>query len=550
MFNLDNYKRQHKRYSFGEQGLYFEDSLIAYCNPVLDKIVVYSDPVEKKSFTRYFVKALLPGGLEGEVKELSSFDKLSCFDLWHSPDINDSGKEQKLIKSKLQLEAAMMRPEKYILCRSGLQWYNNQPLYVLGDRVIGKDNIDENVVVNQMNAYSVYSEHKRDDLCLLAEKVINILPGTSEIMFYYALQAVIKPILHEIGINTDYLLAVIGPSGHLKTSLSKKIFLWLSDKGKQSVSFSSPLRTNRLLDNMDQYSGMNFLVDDFHEYEMTQDIERQNRRLDAIVRHVDDNPACPNIIITGEFIQGIFSCIDRTFITNIPRMDAEKLTVLKEKVNQLPNNLMGEVAVSFTESLISNIVSVKEECMKFYQKNCVDRNTGNENATRTHRHCMLLRLTEVLYREYMCRKSDVLSCRDALEKAIVRQYEIQQRQLQKIRATEQQDYVLEVYQMLSSNNKYVKVLTDDDKYSDYYRTCLQKNNTIYITRNALNFGMMQYYQRTVNINKIVKCLENEGMLNVGTDSITKKFRGKRHYLINVDLITAYIKYKKMWDGVV
>lgn len=150
-------------------------------------------------------------------------------------------------------------------------------------------------------------------------------------------------------------------------------------------------------------------------------------------------------------------------------------------------------------------------------------------------------------REYMCDGSKELSCKEELEKAMENQYKIQQRQLNKIRMLEEHDYVSEVIDMLNGRDRYITIITDADKYTDYGCTCCQKGNTIYITQEALRFGMMQYAQGLVDINRIVRCLKDEGVLNIGTDSLTKKFKGKRHYLISVSYLKMYKEYKSMQD---
>lgn len=113
---------------------------------------------------------------------------------------------------------------------------------------------------------------------------------------------------------------------------------------------------------------------------------------------------------------------------------------------------------------------------------------------------------------------------------------------------EERDYVSEVIDMLNGKDKYVTVVTDVDWYVDYGRTCCQRGDTIYITQEALRFGMMQYSQGLVDIQRIVRRLKDEGILNVSTDSFTKKFKGRRHYLISLSYLKMYQGYKDMQDG--
>ena len=544
------YKREYEKFYFNEEGLHYENNLIAYCNPVVVKKVRCFDISQKVSFIKYFVKVEFIDGTEGECVELASLDNISCFDLWQCPNINISGKEQKLIVNKLQLEAARKEAEESIICNQGLQSYNGKSIYVLGNRVIGAENLKEEIVLKSNSIFYNVDNIQSEQLGYLAKQIMKIMPGSSEIMFYYSLQAIVKPILCEMGINTNYILAVVGPSGHLKTSLAKTFYLWLEDEGKQKVGFSSLMRTYRILEAIDENSGMNYLVDDFHIYEKTQDITRQNKRLDDIVRHIEEKTDCANVVITGEYVQGIFSCLDRMFVLEIPKMNEVQLTDLKANLNMISKGLMPMIAFSFAKALMENLMEVKEVCNKFYQENCINPNPGNENATRTYRHSVFLKLTELLYRKYMCNNSKEMSCYNELEYAIANHYEMQQKKLRSINIAEQYDYVSDVINMLNGNNKYLEIKINSDKYIDYEHTCIQQGDFIYITRNALRYGMMKYYQRTVNINKIVRKLEDEGILNIGTDTLTKKYRNKRHYVISVEFLKLYKRYKENSDTVV
>ncbi len=524
-----------------EDGLYWKDNKqVAYCKPVLTEKILCRSPDGNETY-RYFAKALFPDGTESEIKELASLDKFSCFELWQCPDVSPKWKSH--VTKMLQLQAALMEAKEEISCHSGLQQYRDYPIYILGDKVIGAEKLEGKIVLKSSCSYSAICRREKEDLLYLAERTMKMLPGISEIIFYYSLQAVVKPILHRIGIDTNYTLAITGPSGHLKTSIAKKICLWILDRAKQQTFFSAKKTTKRILEEMDACSGMNYLVDDFHAYAKTQDMDRQDKRLDDIVRHVEENPDCANIVITGEFIQGIFSCIDRLLVVQIPKMKGVEMERLKEKLAGVPDNLMPEIAYAFAGTLLDNLDEVEEKCAEFYQKKCMNPEGGTLDVTRTYRHGIFLQLTEFLYRTYLCDGSETLSVKEGLKTAIKKQYGIQQEQLMKIKEDEEHDYVSEVIAMLAGNNQYIEAITDSSRYSNYEHSYLQKGDEIYITRNALIYGMMKYSNRRVNINRIIRQLEDGGILNRGTDSITKKFRGIRHYVIRYPILELYAKCK-------
>lgn len=521
-------------------GLYWKDKQIAYCKPFLTEKILCRSSDGNETY-RYFAKALFPDGTESEIRKLTSLDKFSCFELWQCPDVSPKGKSH--VTRMLQLQAALMEAKEEISCHSGLQQYRDYPIYILGDKVIGAEKLGGKIVLESSLPYAAVCGMRKEDLICLAERAMRMLPGISEIIVYYSLQAVVKPILHRIGIDTNYTLAITGPSGHLKTSMAKKICLWLWDRAKQQTAFSAKKTTKRIFEEMDACSGMNYLVDDFHAYPKTQDMDRQDKRLDDIVRYVEENPDCANVVITGEFIQGIFSCIDRLLVVQIPIMKGIELEGLKEKLTGIPDSLMSEVAYVFAGTLLENLNEVEEKCAKFYQNKCMNPEGGILDVTRTYRHGIFLQLTEFLYRTYLCGGSERLSAKEELTMAIKKQYGIQQEQLMRIKEDEKHDYVSDVIAMLAGDNKYIKAITDSSRYSNYEDSYLQKGDEIYITRSALIYGMMKYSNRRVNINRIIRQLEDEGILNRGTDSITKKFRGIRHYVIRCPVLELYAKCK-------
>ncbi len=517
-------------YKLNENGLYYKETFIAYGNVTIKAIKKNFYPNKNKFSISYLITIVLPDGTELSTVEVKTLDNISCFGLWGIPDVLSKNAKQ-LIAQKLQLETVLQEPEICICCHQGYQEYEKLPIWILGDKIIKATRIDKAVTIENPLLYPDTCTDNREYLHKLTGEIISFMPDISIILFYYSLLVIVKPILHEIGIDTNFALAVIGPSGHLKTSLVRKLALWLSDKERQNFKVSSSMRTSRMLEAMDMLSGMNCLVDDLHTYEKSQDIQRQNKRLDDIVRHMESNPACANIILTGEQIQGIFSCIDRLFIINVPRMNADALARLKAKLGDIPDILMATVAYIFAEELIKHIDEVKIESLHYYQEYYCGR-LDNKNATRTYQHCCFIGLTEFLYCKYICGGNTKLSAHLELQKAVEKHYEVQQEQLQRLSISEQRNYVFGVADMLYQGDNYLTMITDIDKYENFEESCLVWNNQIYITRNALSYGMMRYYKSSVNIGTIVRAIEGAGMLSRGTDTLTKKLRNRRHYVIN------------------
>lgn len=541
-------RRELEKYSNREDGLYYQNERIAYDNISVKKVQKQYELRLDTTNTTYTLCAFFTDGDPPKQVRVNSLDKISLFELFQIPDIEETGREKKLLRKKLELEAALLEPETCICCHQGLQRYDGNMIWIMGDQVLGTGQLTVPVITERQYPFPDRCCSQKDYILNFRESIIRLLPGVSEILFYYSLSAIVKMILHESGIDMNFTLAVVGPSGHLKTSMVKKIALWLSDKGLQQFNFSSHERTSHMLEAMDRLSGMNYLVDDFHMYTKSQDIERQNKRLDDIVRHIESSPDCANAIVTGEHIQGIFSCIDRMLVIHIPRMGSEKLASLKKELGNIPDHAMSVIAYLFAQELIKHFDEVKENSMQFYQDNYMKTICDTSSPTRTFRHCCFIKLTEFLYCKYCCGSSEQLSAHDELYKALEKQYTIQQEQLRKLSISEQHDYVLEVKDMLDAEEgKYLRIETDVEKYSDGIDSCILLNNQIYITRSALTYGMMRYYGATVDVNKVIRALEAGGILIRGTDALTKKLKGRRHLVIHLKLLKDYVDQKQHQD---
>lgn len=91
---------------------------------------------------------------------------------------------------------------------------------------------------------------------------MNFFPGVSEIIFYGSLLGIIKPFLAKMQISPDFILAVIGPSGSLKTSITRMFALWLEHTQLQETNFQASQRMPAILSKIENLSGLNFLLDD------------------------------------------------------------------------------------------------------------------------------------------------------------------------------------------------------------------------------------------------------------------------------------------------
>lgn len=533
-------------YKFYErEGLYYNDEYITdFCPEVVSvKHFYYLDSGTKKRV--FGIKLKRNDGTETEVVDIENLSTISYFDLWNVPDCDLTGKQKKRLIHKLQMDAAAIEEERIIIGKQGLYSYEDAWIYNWGNKVVTTRDLDTNLKIQVNTKLAIKQYELPMNKYDVISKYLNFLPGISEIVFYGALFAVVKPIFCKCGLKPDFILAVIGPSGHLKTSLVRKYALWMDEQTVQESSFRDYKRTDQIINMLNVIPGQNFLVDDFHETTSGNAAIKQRERLDGFVRHVGLHTNCANVFITGESSKkmGIFSSMDRLLQIKIPKKTSDELKNLKIKINELHDGEMATLASRFLKCLMEDFDKVEEIVKNYWSNDCPESDNNVNYNTRTYQHGKFIRLTEILFNKYMCFEFPDASGKEQLDDALQKNYVLQQKELQcQWEGEIERDYVIDVNTMLTSNDTYIKMETTRGLYQVNDKNCLYYENKVYITRNALVRGMSEYYQAIAPIKKIVDALHEAGILEEDNDSRTKKIFNKRHYVLSTEMIKRYQKW--------
>lgn len=534
------------KYRSGE-GLFADDELLAEFNPQVTRKKIYTDLHSGEKKISYKVTVTDLNGNVGEEVELSDFSNISYFKEFGCPDGCLTKSQRSLLEYKLQMESKEVPVDQVLILRPGLQFYNDAPLFVLGDQIITPGSFKEEMVIHEANPIPAV----KPSTCVKeeAKNWITLLPGVTEIIFYGALFAVLKPFLDYWGIKSDFLFAVVGPSGHLKTTLTSLYTLWMEESERQMTTFRSTYRTDALMKQIQKCDGSNFLMDDLHQAKSSYRKAKQGDQLDMVIRNMPNQFRNTNIWVTGESMEDmdIFSCQDRMLQIRIPKMDAEHINMLKQEVSSLDKNSMCQAALLFANVLVRNMHEVQKDVCSYYEKHSIAGSDSSTSPIRLHRHRMFIEMTEYLYRKHICNLSSGWSCHKELEEALDKQYAIQEKELLKLRKREEKrDYVIDVFEMLNADGKYLVALTDPKDYQakEGEGEFLIWNNRYYIRKNVLQKGLMEYFGEPVPINDVINALDNAGCLDKERDSRSKHFAGTRCYVIFSPLIKKYYEMKK------
>lgn len=372
---------------------------------------------------------------------------------------------------------------------------------------------------------------------------ISFMPGTSELLFYYVLLARVKSYLIAQRMYPNFMLVIIGPPGHLKTTLARLYGLWLEEENIQEIMFMDIAKQKELAERIEKLEWLNLIVDDMHEVMNDYRKGKQIDMLDYLARHCDSKYFKTNIIVTAESIpnKSIFSTCDRMFPIYIQKKNAKELQQLKNSISNLPENFMSQLAQRFSKVLMENSDEVQKDIREFLRNYTVIEEL--DATTRLVSHMQAIQIVEFLYRKYICNGDETLSMKSQFNDSIKNHALKINKQLQVRRLQEEnQDYVEIIYNILSMR-KFIKLEGMSEDYVPQDDNFALYNGKFYITSGALQRVLLLHLQRTVSMKAVTDSLHDAGVLEEDKDARTKKFQGKRHYVISRAAMELYCKMK-------
>ena len=532
-------------YSFDKGGGFFCDGtpITSFDISIIEKITRKKTAIKSEQ-TLYLVRVTYTDGRPPVSKWIEKPKKIDYFEDFEINDSFMSAKIRTLLHDKMLSEIEQLPAKVIIEIRPGLNFVDGSPVYAIGEHIIPKNDakiteqLEVGIKQTLLRVPSVSTKSLREKL----DKYIKLLPGITEPLFFYSLFAVVKPFIERLQIHCSFLLALIAPSGQLKTTLARLYGDWFSPAGTLEIPIYSNKRTKSILDWIGAMSGLNILIDDLRKSNNTNDQKRQEAKLDAISRHIDFTYGCANVILTGETMEnmGIFSCLDRIFPIHMPVMNARQVRELQENLTALGDNLMPEIALQFVQSLMANYDEVLKDIQSFYDRNCHRTSMTADYATRTNRHTMFIRLTAFLFGKYFYHGSS--DYEKSLEAALENQSIKQEKELMDKRFREtHHDYIADLFHIVNGG-KHIKASNSKEDYISSNDTFLTYDGKLYITSSALTTAFFSFYGRFVSKKEIVKQLHDNGILEEEPNAkgFQKNLGGRKSYVINIKLWVSYL----------
>lgn len=489
---------------------------------------------------------------------VSDFLKIDWYRDFGIIDIELSRKGKRILAAKLQREARNLAEEychEEIVASPGFYIKDGVPIMIMGNQAMLPTKEEGKFTVISSSA-SLMKHIDSMDLKQEISNYINFMPKVTVVLFYAALLGAIKPLLNHLAVKTDFIIGIVAPSGHLKTSLTRLYTKWLVDEDELEISFDDSIRSDILQKRIKQAAGQNFLIDDLHKKSSIYDQNRYKERLDKAVRTVSKVGNSALIFITAESLKGstIFSSHDRILQIKIPRMDSEELSIYKMSMADISHSYMAEIAVRFVQVLLDNYQDVRGTVEQyignniFYNKSKFEMPEWCKGSTRVGNQVRVLYLVEDLFCQYMCENDSKLSGRIQLHEALEETGKIQVKQLERLSSLEkEEDILLMLYQIIEegTNCKDIHIFMTESQYSSRDKNmALLKDGCFNIKGDDLVNVLMKRVGRPVSLKKVSDQLHKEGILDEDSDKRTKKVASRRHYVINIAMLENYCRFLK------
>lgn len=481
-------------------------------------------------------------GRKSEPRLVSDISRIDWFGEFGMCDIHMSRKDEKLLAYKLQREAAVCqnrRKEFYV--SPGFHLIEGMPVVVMGNHIVKPDKMSCGITVNAVSDFGMKTG--KIEYLQMIKTCIHFMPGITVILFYAALLGAIKPLLHSFGVIMDFIIAVVAPSGHLKSTLTRLYALWLVQREMQEISFSDTIRNDKLQIKIEECAAQNYLLDDYHITAKAYTRNKYRDRLDQSTRMVSGSRNSANIFVTSESLKGssIFSAADRMLQIYIRRMTDEELFKYKSKLLEIPDYAMSMIALNFVQRLLNNYEQVKKDVADYLGR--FQQPAWCRGSTRIGNQYRVLLLVEHLFCKYVCSGNTQNSAHRELDEALQRQGERQLKQLDSLRQKDEECNVLLVLDEIikeGTKSKDIKISMVRAQYSDQTgNQAFLDGNYFYITGNALQACLMNHIGYPVSLCKVSDELHDAGVLVEDIDKRSKKFMSRRHYVIAVDALDRY-----------
>ena len=286
------------------KGLVKSDRVLCRFDPVLVSVINETD-TGGKTTRKYEVKVRHPNGGESAPVTVPSLQKINFFEKFGVPDGEMTARDRASVTAYLQ-EQYPNAPVKNYNVVSHMGLVSENPVVYLFDRDTQiTDEINKIIPVETIPEFPG-GEYSQEEILNYLDRLMNLMPGVSDLLFLVELLAKLKPIFEACGMDIDNFTVVYGFSGTFKTTLVKLICM-ADDRQIQAIE---KIKTRHLQEVLSLFRGHSVIVDDYRKQGSQYENEKQRVVLDHLGRYGGYKEGA-YVVATGEYLEGTFSLQDR-----------------------------------------------------------------------------------------------------------------------------------------------------------------------------------------------------------------------------------------------
>lgn len=381
--------------------------------------------------------------------------------------------------------------------------------------------------------------YTREELKEYARMYMEIMPGVSDVIFYYVLITILAEFLALLEQYPEMTLYVTGAPNSFKTSLSVKatdVFL----NHKTEVKFYDLKNVKK---DFERFKGTTVVADDYFKDVTQHGSKTRTKQLNELSRLCDRRVLNRGIIVTAEFVPDdlLPSGRDRAFCVETETLSDEEFQSSLAKIREIPNDFMTALSKSFIEILMKNFTDILDEMEIFFRN--YSNPMGITYTTRVFAHIMYLSLGEHIYCKYYCNGDKQQSCGYEFNKRIVEIALKQQRAIMEQKRKQLNvDLILTLYYLLDPKLKYFEMCESALEY-DYTigkKQVIYKKGYYYIRKEFLGFELGSFIGCNITYKELTQKLDPVLVYEGSSPTVSLK-PGGRHYKMSWYFMRNYLE---------
>lgn len=498
------------------KGLFCNEKLICNFEPLLKK-VTYETNLSGETSIKYHISVRKIDGTVSREVAVASPLNLDYFNLFGVPDAMLSKSCKTILNTYIQNQFEYT-PKFSIQCVNSTGLALSRPDIFIFDstHILNKSSIN----INCTDSIPVFptGNYTKTQLINYIERLLDLSPGVSDVLFILELFSKIKPIFQEVDIPTDFSAAVFGPPGTYKTTLSKLINVGCDEQFKSFINTKKSDLENALK----LFQGHSILVDDYHKCKQAHINDRQHDFADILARYSGFKKSA-FVITTGEFIDGELSMQDRLIPIKTYPIKKEYYSSFIYELNWLSSHkdMLWTLYWDFTKEFYTKIDEFKKNFHEFKK----DITFGE---FRIHYNINIIKFVykifTCIYKDYLSSDfNEQISCvLEDIEESATKHMRIVKRISSGI------DWAYELWTSLPGDE-----LTSPHYYYD--------NDILYITSIGLSNILSTSLDRNVNVKEAIDDLEKKNILYQDrSKNRTVKRHGISFYAIKYFALKNYV----------